>query len=169
MAHGDATRTDLRKAYVYDRLDLPAAADKVGVSLSTARRWKSDAETEGDDWEKARTAARLAGDGRQSVAEMILNDYLMLHQSCMEDIKSATAIDPLKKAEVLSRLADAFNKTMAAVGKASPELSRLSVATDVIQRLAAFLKRQKPPVEVLEFLIDALDAFTVELSRDFAG
>lgn len=168
MAHGDGARADLRKAYIYDRLELPAAADKVGISLSTARRWKSDADVDGDDWEKARTAARLAGDGRQSVAEMILNDYLILHQSCIEDVKASTTIDPLKKAEVLSRLADAFNKTMAAVGKASPELSRLAVATDVIQRLAAFIKRKKPTVEVLEFLIDTLEEFTVELSRDFA-
>ncbi len=167
MAHGDGTRADLRKAYVYDRLELPAAADKVGVSLSTARRWKCDAEAEGDDWEKARTAARLAGDGRQSVAEMILNDYLVLHQSCIEDIKASTTIDPLKKAEILSRLADAFNKTMVAVGKASPELSRLAVATDVIQRLAIFVKRKKPSMETREWLIDALDEFTTELSRDF--
>ncbi|SMH62852.1 DUF1804 family protein [Azospirillum agricola] len=168
MAHGDATRADLRRAYVYDRLELPAAADRVAVSLSTARRWKSDAEAEGDDWEKARTAARLAGDGRQSVAEMILNDYLMLHQACMEEVKAARTIDPLKKAEVLSRLADAFNKTMGAVSKASPELSRLAVATDVIQRLAGFIRKRKAPPAVLEFLIDALDEFASELARDFA-
>lgn len=167
MAHDDATRADLRRAYVYDRLDLPAAAERAGVSLSTARRWKADAEAGGDDWEKARSAARLAGDGRAAVAELILNDYLMLHQSCIEDIKSDAKIDPLKKAEVLSRLADAFTKTMNAVGKASPELSRLAVAADVIKRLADFIKRRGPSAGVLEFLDDALDDFTAELAKDW--
>jgi len=167
MAHDDATRADLRRAYVYDRLDLPAAAERTGVSLSTARRWKADAEAEGDDWERARTAARLAGDGRQQVAEMILNDYLLLHQSCVEDLKSDAKIDPLKKAEVLSRLADAFAKTMRAVSQASPELSRLAVATDVIQRLALFVKGRAPSPAVLAFLIDALDDFASDLAKDW--
>ncbi|NYZ17054.1 DUF1804 family protein [Azospirillum sp. RWY-5-1] len=165
MAHGADTRADLRRAYVYDRLELPAAAERLGVSLSSARRWKQEAEADGDDWDRARSAARLAGDGRQQIAEMILNDYLLLHQACVEDIKGKADIDPLKKAEVLSRLADAFNKTMAAVGRASPELSRLAVATDVIQRLAGFVRRDFP--HLAPALLEVIEPFSAELSRDY--
>lgn len=165
MAHGDEIREALRKAYVYDRLELSTAAEKASISLSTARRWKAEAEQSGDDWERARTAARLAGEGRQSAAEMILNDYLMLHQACIENVKADTTIDPLKKAEVLSRLADSFNKMMAAVSRASPELNQLAIATDVIQRLAAFVQRSKPSSEQRAWLKDILGDFAAELSR----
>lgn len=167
MAHGDETRACCRKAYVYDRLELPAAAERIGVSLSTARRWKAEAESDGDDWEKARSAARLAGEGRQSVAEMILNDYLLLHQACMEEVKASTKMDPLQKAEVLSRLADAFNKTMASVGKASPALSRLAIATDVIQRLAGFVRRDHP--QLAPALLDIMEPFAAELSKEYGS
>ena len=116
MAHPPETSAKLRAAYVYDRLGLEAAAEKAGVSIATARRWKRDAETSGDDWERARSAARLAGDGTQTLAQLILDDYLMLHQATIEGVKTATDVPPIQRAEILSRLADAFTKTMAAMG-----------------------------------------------------
>lgn len=163
--YGDDTRAALRRAFVYDRLELPAAAAQAGVSVNTARRWKAAAEAAGDDWSRARSAARLAEEGRQSVAEMILNDYLVLHQACMEEVKAASGIDPLKKAEALARLAAAFTKTMAAVGKASPDLSRLAVATDVIQRLAAFVRAGFP--DRAPALLEVLEPFAAALAKEY--
>lgn len=166
MAHAPEIRAKVRAAYVHDRQPLEVAAERHGVSYPTARRWKSDAETNGDDWERARSAARLSGDGIQNVAQMILEDYLTLHQATVEGVKSAADMNPLAKAEVLSRLADAFTKTMAAVGKASPELSRLAVATDVLQRFAKYIGGNHP--HLAEALLEVIEPFAADLARDYA-
>lgn len=166
MAHPPETSAKLRAAYVYDRLSLDAAAEKAGVSIATARRWKRDAEAGGDDWERARSAARLAGDGTQTIAQLILDDYLLLHQATVEGVKTATDVQPIQKAEILSRLADAFTKTMAAVSKASPQLNRLGVATDVLQRLSRYTAEVHP--HLAEALLEVLEPFAAELARDYA-
>ena len=136
MAHGPEITAKVRAAYVYDRKSLDTIADQFGIGVATVRRWKAKAETDGDDWERARSAARMAGDGTQLIAQMILDDYLQLHQATVESVKSAAELPPLTKAMTLSRLADAFTKTMAilavaqgladlefldAVGRAQPE------------------------------------------------
>lgn len=165
MAHPPELRAKVRGSYVHERLPLETAAEKHGVSYPTARRWKADAENDGDDWERARSAARLAGDGMRNVTQMMLEDYLQLHQSTVEAVKSDQKMGPLAKAEVLSRLADAFTKTMAAVGKASPELSRLAVATDVLQRFAKFIASEAP--HLAEPLLEVIEPFAAELAKDY--
>lgn len=166
MAHPPETQAKLRAAYVYDRLGIEAAAEKVGVSVATARRWKREAETGGDDWERARSAARLAGDGTQTIAQLILDDYLAMHQATIESVREANDVPPIKKAEIMSRMADAFTKTMAAVSKASPQLNRLGIATDVLQRLSRFTAEVHP--QHAEALLEVLEPFAAELSRDYA-
>lgn len=165
MAHPDDVQAVVRRAYVYDRFDLAGAAAKAGVSESTARRWRLAAEASGDDWDRARSAARLAGSGQQHIAEMILNDYLALHQAVIEDVKSASDLDPLKKAEVLSRLADAFTKTMAAVAKASPQLCQLAVATDVLRRLVAYAETDHP--DRAPAVAEVVNAFAVIAAQEY--
>lgn len=165
MAHPPELRAKVRAAYVHDRLPLETAAEKHGIGYATARRWKADAENDGDDWERARSAARLAGDGIRNVAQLMLEDYLTLHQATVDAVKTADNIGPLAKAEVLSRLADAFTKTMAAVGKASPELSRLAVATDVLQRFAAYVGGERP--DLVHSLLEVIEPFAAELAKDY--
>jgi transposase len=166
MAHPPEIRARLRAAYVHERLSLEQAGARLEVSAATARRWKLDAERAGDDWDRARSATRLAGDGMAQVAQMILEDYLLLHQSTIEGVKSDLQLQPLQKAEVLSKLADAFTKTMSAVGKASPELSKLSVATDVLQRFAAFVGTRHP--HLAEGMLEVIEPFAASLARDYA-
>lgn len=166
MAHPPEKVAKLRAAYVYDRMGLDAAAEKAEVSIATARRWKRDAEASGDDWERARSAARLAGDGMQTIVQMMLEDYMALHQATVEGVKAAANVKPLEKAEVVSRLADAFTKTMAAVSKASPQLNRLGVATDVLQRLSRYTAEVHP--HLAEALLEVLEPFAAELARDYA-
>ncbi|WP_431282712.1 DUF1804 family protein [Humitalea sp. 24SJ18S-53] len=166
MAHPPETTAKLRAAYVYDRLGLDAASDRAGISIATARRWKREAEQAGDDWDRARSAARLSGDGNQLITQMILDDYLTLHQATIEGVKADAKITPLVKAEIMSRLADAFTKTMAAVAKASPQMNRLGVATDVIQRLSRYAAEVHP--HHASALLEVLEPFTVELAREYA-
>lgn len=166
MAHPPETTAKLRAAYVYDRLGIEAAADKVGISIATARRWKRDAETEGDDWDRARSAARLAGDGTAVVMQMVLDDYVTLHQATVEAVKTSTDVPPLARAEALAKLADAFTKIMSAISKASPQLNRLGVATDVLQRLSRYTAEVHPHHG--EALLEVLEPFAAELARDYA-
>lgn len=165
MAHPPEIRHKLRAAYVYDRLPLESAAEKCGIGYATARRWKAEAESDGDDWERGRSAARLAGDGMAHVVQMMLDDYLILHQSAIDGMKSDQTITPMIKAETLSRLADAFTKTMSAIGKVSPELSRLAVATDVLQRLAKFVTIFHPHMS--ESFLEILEPFAGELAKEY--
>lgn len=166
MAHAPETVARVRRLYVHERQPLEEAARLAGVGYATARRWKAAAEEDGDDWDRARSAARLAGDGVQHVAQMILEDYLLLHQATVEAVKADARISPLDKAEVLSRLADAFTKTMSAVGKASPQLSRLAVATDVLQRLTSFVGSDYP--DHATALLEVLEPFAAELAKEYA-
>lgn len=155
MAHGEDVKTTLRAAYIFDRLPLEAAAEKVGVPLGTARRWKGLAAAQGDDWDKARAAAGLTSAGTGLIAQMILTDFLSLHQATMEQLRSEVDTPAIVKAEAISRLTDAFHKTMSAVAKAAPDLGRYAVATELLQLLAIFVRDRFPQhgaafAEVLE-------------------
>ncbi len=165
MAHSPDIVAKARALYVYERKSLDAVADQLGIGIATARRWKAKAELEGDDWERSRSAARLSGEGTQLIGQMILEDYLHMHQAAMSDIKSDEGVPPLVRAEVLSRLADAFNKTMAAIAKSSPELSRLSIATDVLQRLTRYVAEDHP--QLAGALLEVLEPFAAELAKEY--
>jgi len=165
MAHPPEKRQDLRAAYVHDRLGLEAAADKVGVPYGTARRWKSAAEAQGDDWDKARAATSLSHGGANTIAQLVLSDFLTMHQATVDSLTEAADIDPLKRAEALSRLADAFQKTMSAVSRAAPELGRYAVATELLKDLAAFVREEHP--EHVTALIDVLEPFAVHVAKKY--
>jgi len=155
LAHPAETVDALRRAYVIDRLPIEAAAEKVGVPPSTARKIKARAEGKGDDWDKARSVAALTAAGAGSIAQLVLADFLALHQSTVEALRTDAAIPPLARAEAMSRLADAFTKTMGAVAKAAPELGRFAVASELLEELARFVRGDFPQhggafVEVLE-------------------
>lgn len=155
MAHSAETIARLRRVYVADRLGIEAAADKAGIPVSTARKIKARAEGKGDDWDKARSVAALTAAGAGSIAQLVLADFLALHQSTVEALRADAEIPPLARAEAMSRLADAFTKTMGAVAKAAPELGRFAVASELLEELASFVRAEFPQhaaafVEVLE-------------------
>lgn len=155
MAHAPEIVDAVRRAYVVERLPLEKAADKAGVPYGTARKMKSRAAAKGDDWDKARAVSVLTQAGSGVVAQMVLTDYLMVHQATMAELAAATDISPMDKAEAMSRMADAFTKTMAAVAKAAPDLGRYAVASEVVTDFARFVQDRFPEhaaalVEVLE-------------------
>ena len=163
--HPPETRVALRQAYVYERLPLEAAAERVGVGHATARRWKADAETEGDDWERARVAATAAGSGQKVIVDAMLEDYIRLHASVVDQLTAADDAGPLMKARALAMLADSFAKTMGAAAKASPSISRLAVASEVMHRFAAFLRERDP--ELIAAFIEVLDDFSAVIGAEF--
>lgn len=162
MAHDGEIRRSVRAAYVQG-LPLEAAAERHGIPHRTATRWKSQAKEAGDDWDKARAANRIAGEGIEKFVQTILEEYLPLHQATMEAIRADKNLPALKKAEAVSRLADAFHKTVHAAGEASPEISRLSVVHDVLHKLSRFVV-EKYPAHGPAF-VEILEPFALEAAR----
>lgn len=155
MAHPKETRDKVRRAYVLERQSLDMAAALHCVSYATARRWKQDALTEGDDWDKAQSAQLLAGGGIEEVARQVLSGLVMQFQATMQAVQQDTEIKPAVKVQLLASLADAYNKTVAASKRVLPETSTLATAMEVLQKLAEFIREQYPQhasafAEVLE-------------------
>jgi hypothetical protein len=72
-------------------------------------------------------------------------------------------LKPLERAEAMSRLADAYTKTIRAITKSAPELNRLAVASEVLQLLAKFV-RDRFPAHAVAFM-EVLEPFGEELVK----
>lgn len=144
MAHSQKTITQARAAYVYDSLNIDNISGRFNVSRGTVMRWKKTALKNGDDWDRARAAARLSGQGAEAVTAAVMEDFVLLFQSTLTDIKASQDIKPLERAEVLSRLADAYTKTMNAVAKGNPKLDKLSFAADMLRDLVQYIQTHYP-------------------------
>ncbi len=165
MAHGQEVRDRLRRAYVFNGLSLEVAAAQCGVSFGTARRWKSDAAEDGDDWDKLRAAHTLAGGGLEDVARAVLTGLVVQYQATIESVQSAEDISPADKVQMLASLADAFNKTVAASKRVLPETSQLATAMDVLQKLGEFV-RERYPKHAMAF-VEILEPFGEVLTRHY--
>ncbi|KZL25661.1 DUF1804 family protein [Pseudovibrio sp. Ad37] len=144
-----------RRLFVLDRQAIPTVAFSIGVSESTLRRWKKDAATGGDNWDAARSANALAGEGLEAVVTSVVEDFVSMFQATIEQIKASENIDPPEKVKLMASLSDAFNKMVASAGRVAPKLSELGVAQDVLQRFAEFIRKHHPDhaqtfLEVLE-------------------
>lgn len=164
MAHAPETKAAVRAGYVYQKLTLEQAAERADVSAATARRWKTQAAATGDDWDAARSASSLSSQSTRTIADMVLQDFLANYQATMEAVRGGE-IPPLQKAEVMSRLADAFTKTMSAIAKASPEMARYAVATELLQDLASFVREDFP--DHVDALIEILEPFAAHIARKY--
>ena len=165
MAHGREKHAEVRACYVHERQPLAVAAERAGIGYETARAWKRKSKSAGDDWDLARSATRLAHGGLDTITMQVLEDFALLFQSTMESLKNKKNADPIEVAEAMSRLADAYTKTLKAAGNASPKLARLSVAMEVIEELSGYIKRVHPGQ--LPAFVQILDPFAKVLSEKF--
>lgn len=164
MAFPRDSRSRCFDLYVNNRLPLTTIAEQTGIPFRTISRWKQQAAKTGLDWEQARAARALTSDGIKTAAQIVLEDYLIQHKATLDALREPLEpIGPLQRAEVLSRLSDSFHKAMAAHAKLSPELSRLAVAMDVMQKLAGFLRTHYP--QHVEAFLEVLEPFGEELSQ----
>ncbi len=162
MAHPPEARRAVRDAYVVDKLDLEAAAARAGVPYDTARKWKG---ADPNDWDKARAAHSLTGAGAGTIAQLVLHDFLIMYQATVDDVKADCDMSAKDKAETLSRLADAFQKTISAVAKAAPDLGRYAVATELLADLAGFVATDFPQHRAA--LVDILEPFGAFVARKY--
>lgn len=165
MAHDSATRDAVRRAYVYDRQPIESAADAAGVSKNTARRWKRISKEQGDDWDRARNASRLAAGGLGDITTSVLEDFALLFQSTLDELKIADT-DPLKKADSIAKLSDAYVKTMRAAGGGDKQIAKLAIAIEVIELLTQYVRKHKP--ELAQDWAEVLQPFGATLSSHFS-
>jgi len=165
MSHGPETRAAVRAAYIYDAVSLEAAAKKFNVAFSSCSRWKREAKEAGDDWDKARAAARLASAGADHVSRQVLEEFVTLMQSTVAQLKESKDVPVMDKAEALSRLSDAYYKTMRAVAAHDPKLNKLAVAMEVVQHLIKYVRDRHP--DQIGALVDVLDGFGKHVTEVF--
>ena len=163
--YDQTVRDTVRRCYVYQRQPIGAAAQAAGVTEQTARRWKLAARQAGDCWDKARAAARIATGGLGDLTARVIEDFALLFEATIEELKHAQDIDAARKAEALSRLSDAYIKTMKAAGAVDPQIGRLSIALQVLDELAKFI-REHHPDQLLAFT-NILEPFGGRLSEVF--
>ncbi|WP_299440191.1 DUF1804 family protein [uncultured Rhodospira sp.] len=165
MAHDPETRQAARSAYVFQRMSLEGAADHLDIGVATVRRWRTQAAASGDDWDRARAAASLSSEGAGTIAQLVLSDFLTLYQATVADLRDNPEIPAMDRAEALSRLSDAFTKTMNAVAKASPDLARYAVATELLRDLAGFTREHYP--EHVEAMLELLEPFATHVAKKY--
>ena len=165
MAHDAETRQAVRAAFIYEKRDLGTAAEQHGVARGTAQRWKAQAAEAGDDWDSARAAASLSQNDTRTIAELVLADFLTVYQATMAEIQDTPDMPPASKVEYLSKMADAYTKTMSAVAKASPDLGRYAVATELLRDLAIFTREQYP--DHLEVILELLEPFAAVVAKKY--
>lgn len=151
MAHSQATKDDLRKKYIFDGLSLAMAAVMTEVSYPTAQRWKNVAADAGDDWDKVKLAHSMAGGDFEDMSRQILTDFIIQFKATMELIKTTEGVLPSHRVEMLTSLADAYNKTIASSRKILPETSKLAIALQVLELLAKHIQEHKPEL-LIEFM-----------------
>lgn len=165
MAHAQERRTQLRGLYVYKRLPMEAACASMHLPASTGKRWKQEAKAAGDDWETARAAVALGDENFTQIAKKLLEDYLVMHQAVVDQIKAEKKLDLVDKANIMSSLTDGFVKTMAAMKRISPEISRHTTALEVITLLTTFSQKKYP--QHVPALIEMLEPFGAELAKAY--
>jgi len=162
VAYSEETRLKVRRSFVYDKKSLQHAADSHDVNYQTARAWKRKSFDEGDCWDKARAASRMAGGGVGEMSAEVLEDFARLFQTTITEIKDGE-FSAIQKAEVMSRLADAYTKTMKAAGGSNPKIAKLSIAMEVLEELAKYIRKNSP--HDLERFVLILEPFGQHISK----
>ena len=164
MAYNAEVRRSVRSSYVHEGISLETAAQKHAVAFGTASRWKRDAKADGDDWDSARAARFLSQEGAAAVTAVVLENFVTLFDSTIKLIREDDKATGLEKAEAISRLSDAYQKTMSAARKGAPEVNKLAVGMDVIKLLADFVGNKFP--EHAPAFIDILEPFGTHLAQE---
>jgi hypothetical protein len=139
----DDARRKARGDYIYRRMTGATIALAYGISEATFGRWKKAAKDDGDDWDKARTASVIAGEGLETVVSSVVEDFMIMAQALLDDIRDGN-LDTSTKVQHLVALADAMTKMTSSARKLAPKISELGVAQDVMGHLLEFVRQHFP-------------------------
>lgn len=144
MASDLDTRRKARSDYVYRRMSLSTIALTLNVSQATIGRWKKAAKEDGDDWDMARSAAVIAGEGLDTVVSSVVEDFVIMAQALLDEVKNNKDLNIDQKIKHMVALGDAMVKVTASAGKLAPKISELGVAQSVVRHLIEFVQEQFP-------------------------
>lgn len=150
MASDSDKRRKARSEFIFKRKTLKMIGLSVGVATNTVSRWKRAAKQQGDDWETARAAHMIAGDGMDAVITHVVEEFMIMAQSAIEDLKADGQKDEADRMPIgdriamMTSLADAMNKMTVSAGKLAPKVSELGVAQDVLQRMLEYVRETFP-------------------------
>ncbi|OCP17385.1 MULTISPECIES: DUF1804 family protein [unclassified Ensifer] len=165
MASDQETRRKARSDYIYRRMTIATIAMTLSVSQATIGRWKKAAKEAGDDWDIARSASILAGEGIETVVSSVVEDFMIMAQSLLDEIKNGElALD--QKVKHLVALADAMTKMTASAGKLAPKISELGVAQDVMGQLITFVRENFP--QHVGVILEIIEPFGERLASIYA-
>lgn len=144
MATDQDTRRKARSDFIYRRMAIATIAMTHNVSQATIGRWKKAAKENGDDWDMARSASIMAGEGIETVVSAVTEDFVILAQALLEEVKNNKDLNLDQKIKHMVSLGDAMVKVTASAGKLAPKISELGVAQSVVQHLVSFVQEQFP-------------------------
>ncbi len=165
MAHPQERRLQLRGLYVFKQLPMEAACAAMQLPKTTGNRWKRDAAEQGDDWDFARSAVALGDDNFKQLSQRLLQDYLVVHQSVIDQLKTNDKLTAEQRVTMLASLSDSFNKSIAAFRKIAPEINSYAIALDVVQRLTTFAQGRYP--QHVPAILEMLEPFGAELAKAY--
>ena len=143
MSARDDKRRKARSDYVNRRMTLAVIATVHGISEATVGRWKKAAKEQGDDWDKARTAHVIAGEGVEAVVSTVVEDFMIQAQAILDEIKEGQHTTK-EKVDMLVSISDAMTKMAASAKRFAPKVSELGVAQDVMAKLLDFVREEFP-------------------------
>ena len=162
----DDLRRKARSDYIYRRMNGATISLALGVSQATFGRWKKVAKAAGDDWDIARSASIIAGEGIETVVSSVVEDFMIMAQSLLDEIKNGQ-LSMDQKVKHLVALADAMTKMTAAAGKLAPKISELGVAQDVMRHLLDFVRQNFP--QHAAAILEIIEPFGERLAGLYAG
>lgn len=165
MAYSSNVRRQVRDLYIQKRATIPTISVMLDVPQGTLARWKADAKKDGDDWDMARAAAVMADDGFDAVVSAAVESFTIMFQTTMEQIQDAGDIEPATKVKLMASLSDAFNKMINAAGRASPSLSKLAIASEVLAKMADFIHEDF--AEHAEAFVEILEPFGLLIAKEY--
>ncbi len=166
MSSDHDKRRKARSDYIYRRMTGATISMSLGISQTTFARWKKLAKDNGDDWEIARSASIIAGEGIETVVSSVVEDFMIMAQSLLDEIKNGD-LSMSEKVKHLVALADAMTKMTASAGKLAPKISELGVAQDVMQHLVDFVRENFP--QHVSVILEIIQPFGERLTGLYAS
>jgi hypothetical protein len=163
MAAPVEKRAQAREMYVREALPPSVIAARLGVTERTILRWKSEDGSAGSDWNKSRVALKLTKENIEATTQVYLEEFLSFHKQVLDEVKANLELTIQEKVAAITSLTDAFNKSVRACALTAPQLNQLAIASDVIQRLAAFITERHP--DAATNLLTVLEPFGQELAK----
>ena len=106
----------------------------------------------------------MAGGDLEDMSRQILADFILQFKGTMECIRNDDKMHASQRVELLTSLADSFNKAVAANRKMLPETSELAVAFKVLGLLSKYIQEHKP--DLLPEFVAVLEPFGEAIARE---